>query len=68
MKTLEFQMVSAIISEEEIPDPDLDYYRPTCELEWKISKKNNIVLIQKYECRFPEKSWDPVWIPIKFSE
>ena len=76
MRTLEFDAISAVMSEE-LPGPDLQYYRPTCEIRWAHKKDfpgikqdypHNLILIQKYECRFPEKSWDPIWVPVGFLE
>ena len=66
MKTLEIE--SWFICQQEIPGPDLEYFRPTCELKWEKNNKDTIVLLQKYECRFPEKSLDPIWFPVRFVE
>ena len=67
MKTLEFDIRSSILSED-LPEPDLEYYKPTCELKWAKNHNTNITLLQKYECRFPEKSLDPIWFPIRFTD
>ena len=80
MKTLEFDVVHSTLSEE-LDEPDSNYYQPTCEIRWTHYKNitrfypnikrdfpYNIILVQKYECRFPEKSWDPIWVPVKFLE
>jgi hypothetical protein len=74
MRTLEFDVLVSTLSEE-LPEPDLNYFQPTCEIKWAYKKDFpdikqdypfNIILVQKYVCRFSEKSWDPIWVPVGF--
>ena len=39
MKTLEIE--SWFICQQEIHGPDLEYFRPTCELKWEKNNKDN---------------------------
>ena len=81
MKTLEFDVVAATAMSEELTELDLSQYKPTCEIRWAHYKDvvehfpdlardypYNIILVQKYTCIFPEKSLDPIWVPVKFIE
>lgn len=69
MKTLIVQEAKITIND--IVMPDVRYYEPTTDIKWKktmytVTWKEVEVyhLVQRWKCRYPEKSLEDIWIPI----
>jgi len=50
------------------PNPDMKDYMPTCDIKWKKDFWKGYILMQRWQCRFVEKSLPDIWIPVPYED
>jgi hypothetical protein len=54
-----------------VTSQDTEDYEPTNEIKWMISnnwESKGYILMQKWKCRFVEKSLPDIWVPVPFDD